>query len=75
MKEMILQSNHEGETNRDVMRLGDTDTDLVTGLLSNFGLSLRLVTTGCEIPGSLPLECRNETLHQLNLDGLVCHVH
>jgi hypothetical protein len=52
MKEVILQSNNEGETNKDVMRLVDIDTDLVTGLLSNFGLSLRLITKGCDIPGS-----------------------
>ena len=36
----------------DVLRLADIDQDSLLGLLSNYGLKLKIIATGKEIPGS-----------------------
>ena len=52
MNEKILKSSHKTETNDDVLRLADVEPASVAGLLANYGLVLKTVTEGSEIPGS-----------------------
>jgi len=52
MNETILKSSHKTETNDDVLRLADIEPASVASLLANYGLVLKTVTAGSEIPGS-----------------------
>ena len=52
MNETILEPNHETDENADVLRLADIELASVTNLLSAYGLSLKIITSGSEIPGS-----------------------
>jgi len=52
MNEMILQHGRQADEDKDVLRLGDVGMDPVSALLSNFGLTLTLVSPGQKIPGS-----------------------
>jgi len=52
MTESILQPGCEHGDSGDVMRLGDIETSSVSQLLSRYGLLLKIVEAGCEIPGS-----------------------
>ena len=48
----ILQSKHGAGDSNDVVRLADVEISSVSDLLSRYGLSLKTVESGCEIPGS-----------------------
>ena len=53
MNETNLQADdNEADDNEDVLRLADVELATVTGLLGHYGLVLRTITTGKEIPGS-----------------------
>lgn len=52
MNETILQSKRDSDDGRDVMRLADVEMSSVSPVLSRYGLSLKTVEAGCEIPGS-----------------------
>jgi hypothetical protein len=52
MNETILKSSNKTESNDDVLRLADVGLAPVASLLANYGLVLRTVTAGSEIPGS-----------------------
>jgi len=52
MNETILRSSHKTEANDDVLRLADVEPESVAGLLANYGLVLKTVAAGNEIPGS-----------------------
>ena len=52
MNETILDSSHRSETDDDVLRLADVELASVADLLANYGLALKTVTAGSEIPGS-----------------------
>jgi len=51
MNETIFQAEQNND-GKDVLRLADVKTNSVSSLLSKYGLSLRPVTEGSEIPGS-----------------------
>ena len=52
MNETILQSKHDPGDGGDVVRLAEVEISSVSDLLCRYGLSLKTVETGCEIPGS-----------------------
>ena len=52
MNETILQSKHDSGDSKAVMRLADIEVFSVSRLLSRYGLSLKTIESGCEIPGS-----------------------
>lgn len=52
MNEATLQSSQSTVDQLDVLRLADVALESVTGLLSKYGLTLKMVTPGSEIPGS-----------------------
>ena len=52
MNETILQAKHDFGDSQEVMRLADVEMSSVSHLLSRYGLSLKTVESGCEIPGS-----------------------
>jgi hypothetical protein len=52
MDPTILQPNHSSGEDEDVLRLADVDPGPVSDLLSRYGLELRIVVAGVEIPGS-----------------------
>jgi len=52
MNEAMSQPNHKTRNPDDVLRLADVDMASVSQLLSAYGLSLKTVATGSEIPGS-----------------------
>jgi hypothetical protein len=52
MNKTILQSSHKSVDNDDVLRLADVELSSVTELLECYGLSLMVISAGCEIPGS-----------------------
>jgi hypothetical protein len=52
MNETILQSKHTPGDSEAVMRLADVDVSSVTQVLSRYGLSLKTIASGREIPGS-----------------------
>ena len=52
MNETILKKITGVDSNDDVLRLTDVDSASVVTLLDSFGLSLRMVAAGGEIPGS-----------------------
>jgi hypothetical protein len=52
MNETILQSEHDHGDNQLVIRLADVEMSSVSRLLSRYGLSLKTIESGCEIPGS-----------------------
>ena len=52
MNKAMSQSSLQANEDEDVLRLADVDTTPVSGLLSNYGLSLTVVTKGRDIPGS-----------------------
>ena len=52
MNETIIKPNRETENETDVLRLADVGLTSVAGLLANYGLVLKTVTAGSEIPGS-----------------------
>jgi len=52
MNEIILQHGKPADEDKDVLRLEDIAVMPVSGLLSKFGLTLTVVPTGHEIPGS-----------------------
>ena len=52
MNETILQSKHDHGDSEVVMRLADVEMSSVSRVLSRYGLSLRTIESGCEIPGS-----------------------
>ena len=51
MNKTSLKAQHNTD-DKDVLRLADVNINLVSSLLSKYGLSLRTVTEGSEIPGS-----------------------
>ena len=51
MNETNLQAKQNGD-DKDVFRLADVNINSISKLLSKYGLSLRTVTEGSEIPGS-----------------------
>ncbi len=51
MNETILKAKQNSD-DKDVLRLADVKINSVSGLISKYGLSLRTVTGGSEIPGS-----------------------
>ena len=52
MNRAILQSSHKTVDNDDVLRLADVALLSVTKLLERYGLSLMVISAGCDIPGS-----------------------
>jgi len=52
MNEAILQSSRMSDENGDVLRLADISMAVLTGLLSKYGLALRMVPPETAIPGS-----------------------
>ena len=52
MNKAILQSKHTLGESEVVMRLADVEVSSVSRVLSRYGLSLRAIDSGCEIPGS-----------------------
>jgi len=52
MKKTTLPGRANTIRHDDVLRLADIDPTVVTGLLSSYGLSLKIITAGKEIPGS-----------------------
>ena len=52
MNETLIKPSRETENKTDVLRLADVGLASVAGLLENYGLVLRTVTAGSEIPGS-----------------------
>jgi hypothetical protein len=52
MKNTPLAGRANTTRDDDVLRLADIDKTAITGLLSRYGLSLKVVATGKEIPGS-----------------------
>ena len=52
MNETILQHEKQADESSDVLRIGDVGMDAVSGLLSKYGLKLKLVAREHEIPGS-----------------------
>ena len=52
MNENVSQSNHNTGDNDNVLRLADVEPASLTRLLSAYGLSLKVIETGSEIPGS-----------------------
>ena len=52
MSETNFQSKQNDDKSDDVVRLADVGTDSISRLLSVYGLSLRRLTAGCDIPGS-----------------------
>ena len=52
MNGAILKTGQQTVDNGDVLRLADVEMAPVSGLLSSYGLTLTVVPTGCEIPGS-----------------------
>jgi hypothetical protein len=52
MNEAILQSSRMSDEHGDVLRLADIKVAALTGVLSNYGLTLRMVPAETEIPGS-----------------------
>ena len=52
MNEKKIQTNHTTDGDDDVLRLADVVLASVSALLSNYGLALKTVPTGSEIPGS-----------------------
>jgi len=52
MNETILNTNRGTDSSDDVLRLADVPLASVNSLLSNYGLSLKIIAAGSEIPGS-----------------------
>ena len=52
MNRAILQSSHKTVDKDDVLRLADVELSSVTELLERYGLSLMVISAGCDIPGS-----------------------
>ena len=52
MNGAILKTGQQTVDHGDVLRLADVEMAPVSGLLSSYGLTLTVVPTGCEIPGS-----------------------
>lgn len=52
MNETILQSKQDHGDSEVVMRLADVEISSVSQVLSRYGLSLKIIESGCEIPGS-----------------------
>ena len=52
MNEANLKTSLQVASHDDVLRLADIDATTVSCLLSNYGLALKIVKTGNEIPGS-----------------------
>jgi phage gp46-like protein len=52
MTNSVLQSSHKPEAHDDVLRLADVDLEKISALLTAYGLSLKTVAAGNEIPGS-----------------------
>ena len=52
MNDTILQSNHLTGDNEDVLRLVDIDSIPLKKLLARYGLELKIVESGKEVPGS-----------------------
>jgi len=52
VNEPILQSMQGTGDSGDVVRLADVRISSISNLLSRYGLSLRIIEPGCEIPGS-----------------------
>jgi hypothetical protein len=52
MHETILKPTTEVDVSEDVLRLADIDSTSLSILLGSYGLSLKIVASGSEIPGS-----------------------
>jgi len=52
MNETILKATPEIDSSHDVLRIADVNPASVCSLLGQFGLSLKMVASGAEIPGS-----------------------
>ena len=52
MNETIIKSIPETSNSDDVLRLVDVELESVNSLLDHFGLSLKIIAEGSEIPGS-----------------------
>ncbi len=52
MNETILQPLHKTGDNNDVLRLADVELTSIANMLSSYGLSIKTITNGQQIPGS-----------------------